>query len=174
MLFCIAFSVWVTGCAPSVKDSAAIKTATTTPNKPKKKRVKPSSVPHPNLEKIKAKRKAIYDSLVLVNTDTSKFVFIEHQPEFPGGPRAMMHYIGSSMRYPATAQRDKVSGRVIGTFIINENGEITEPEILKSVRWDVDNEFLRIVKGMPAWIPGFQNGKAVKVKFTVPVYFGGN
>src|SRR5690606_661160 len=144
------------------KKSVAAKTGKT-------KNVKPSSIPHPALEKIKAYRKAEYDSLVLANADPSQPVFVEYKPDFPGGPQAMMRFLKVSIRHPATARRDKVSGRVIGSFVVDENGEITDPKIIKSVRWDIDQEYMRVIKSMPAWIPGFQNGKAVKVVFTVPV-----
>ncbi|MBK0401779.1 energy transducer TonB [Adhaeribacter sp. BT258] len=129
--------------------------------------VKPSSIPHPDLEKVKARQKFLYDSLAAISED----VFIEQHPQYPGGQDAMMKFLSSSVKYPETAMRDRISGQVIGSFVVDQNGEITDPKILKSVREDIDQEFIRIIMSMPAWKPGFQNGRAVKVRYNIPIDF---
>lgn len=75
------------------------------------------------------------------------------------------------MQYPTKAQTEGIQGRVIVQFIVDENGYIIEPNIVRSVEPSLDEEALRIIKTLPKWKPGTLQGKAVKVKYTVPVAF---
>ena len=92
-------------------------------------------------------------------------------PEFPGGKEAMMKYLAQNIVYPATAVEDTVEGKVIVGFVVSTEGEITEVEVNKGVRSDLDAEAVRVVKAMPRWKSGKQNGKPVNVRFTLPIKF---
>jgi TonB family protein len=131
----------------------------------------PAKLPIPDLAKIKERKKSEYDSMVTAASEGAGFIFIEQQPQFPGGQQALMDYLRSAVRYPATAVRDNVTGMVVGSFVVSENGEISDVKIIKSVRDDIDQEFIRIIRAMPNWVPGFQNGKAVKVRYNIPMRF---
>ena len=99
------------------------------------------------------------------------FQVVEQMPEFPGGMEALMKYLQKNIKYPSRAQDNNVQGRVMVTFVVNKDGTIVDPEVIKAVDKDLDNEALRVVKGMPKWNPGKQRGKPVRVKYTVPVTF---
>ena len=99
------------------------------------------------------------------------FVIVENQPEYPGGPMAMMQYLASTLTYPDECKEQGIQGRVLVAFVVNADGSITNPEIVKSVHPALDAEALKAVVSMPAWKPGTQNGKNVRVKFTIPVNF---
>jgi TonB family protein len=107
--------------------------------------------------------------------DTSQvFMVVEEKPEFPGGEAALMEYLRSNLQYPERCKENKVQGRVLITFVVNKDGSIVEPAVVKSagpVGVELDVEALRVISGMPAWTPGKQNGEAVRVQFTVPVVF---
>jgi len=96
---------------------------------------------------------------------------IDQMPEFPGGMDAMLQFINDNMKYPTKAQTDGIQGRVAVQFIVDENGYIIEPNIVRSVEPSLDKEALRLIKMLPQWKPGTLKGKAVKVKYTVPVAF---
>ncbi len=96
---------------------------------------------------------------------------VEQAPQFPGGPQALMKWIGENVRYPVAAQEAGVQGRVICQFVIQADGTIGETKIMRGVSPELDAEALRIVKAMPAWTPGMQDGQAVNVRYTLPVTF---
>lgn len=95
----------------------------------------------------------------------------ESMPEFPGGTEALLEYLRSNVKYPAICKKEKIQGRVAITFIIEKDGSIGEPEVVKSVNPYLDKEALRVISAMPKWKPGSQNGKPVRVKYTIPVNF---
>ena len=95
----------------------------------------------------------------------------ETMPYFPGGQELLLKYLADNIKYPASAVKAKKQGRVIVTFIVQKDGSVTHAKIAKSVDPELDAEALRIVKGMPKWTPGTQNGKPVNVKYTLPVNF---
>ena len=101
------------------------------------------------------------------------FVFdvVEQMPSFPGGMKAMMDYLARNIRYPANAKNDLIEGRVILQFIVDKKGRLSDIKVVKSVEPYLDAEAVRVVKSMPRWNPGMQNGKAVKVRYTLPVTF---
>ena len=99
------------------------------------------------------------------------FMVVEEQPEFPGGLEEMVKHIQATIRYPEQARKDSIQGRVLVTFVINKDGKIVEPEVVKSVHPLLDEEALKMVKEMPDWKPGVQKGKPVRVKYTIPVNF---
>ena len=103
--------------------------------------------------------------------ETKVFDVVEQMPSFPGGPSALMQYLASNIKYPVVAEENGVQGRVIVTFVVEKDGSITDVRVVKSVDPSLDKEAQRVVKSMPKWIPGKQNGSAVRVKYTVPVTF---
>ena len=103
--------------------------------------------------------------------ETKVFDVVEQMPSFPGGPSALMQYLSSNIKYPVVAEENGVQGRVVCTFVVERDGSITDVRVIKSVDPSLDKEAVRVVKGMPKWIPGKQNGSAVRVKYTVPVTF---
>lgn len=103
--------------------------------------------------------------------ETKVFDVVEVMPSFPGGQSALFEYLSKNIKYPVVAEENGVQGRVIVTFVVERNGSITDVQVAKSVDPSLDKEAVRVVKSMPHWIPGKQNGSAVRVKFTVPVTF---
>ena len=106
--------------------------------------------------------------------DTTKNVVYdvtETMPQFPGGQGVMMKYLAANIKYPASAVKAKKQGRVIVAFVIQKDGSVTNARIVKSVDPELDAEALRIVKAMPNWTPGTQDGKPVNVNYTIPVVF---
>lgn len=119
----------------------------------------------------KAEAKA---SDAIAPADTTKNVVYdvtETMPQFPGGQEMMMKYLAANIKYPASAVKAKKQGRVIVTFVIQKDGSVTKARIARSVDPELDAEALRIVKAMPNWTPGTQDGKPVNVKYTIPVIF---
>ena len=103
--------------------------------------------------------------------ETKVFDVVEQMPSFPGGQSALLQYLSSNIKYPVVAEENGVQGRVIVTFVVERDGSITDVRVVKSVDPSLDKEAQRVVKSMPKWIPGKQNGSAVRVKYTVPVTF---
>ena len=103
--------------------------------------------------------------------ETKVFDVVEVMPTFPGGQQALFEWLSKNIKYPVVAEENGVQGRVIVTFVVERNGSITDVQVAKSVDPSLDKEAVRVVKAMPHWIPGKQNGSAVRVKFTVPVTF---
>lgn len=101
------------------------------------------------------------------------FVFgvVEQMPSFPGGKKAMMDYLKENTEYPAKAVKNKIQGRVIVQFTVDEKGRLSDIKVVKSVEPSLNAEAVRVVKSMPRWNPGTQQGKAVKVRYTLPVTF---
>ena len=99
------------------------------------------------------------------------FQVVEEMPEFPGGMAECLKFIGKNIKYPTIAQENGVHGRVIIKFVVNQDGSIVDPVVMRSVDPYLDKEALRVIKMMPKWKPGKQRGKAVRVKYTVPVPF---
>ena len=96
---------------------------------------------------------------------------VEQMPEYPGGLTALMNYLRTNTRYPAAAQKAGIEGRVIVSFIVEPNGSVSNVEIVRSVDTDLDQEALRVVRQMPKWKPGKQDGSIVRVKFHLPIKF---
>ena len=103
--------------------------------------------------------------------ETKVFDVVEQMPQFPGGPNALFEYLSKNIKYPVVAEENGIQGRVIVTFVVERDGSITDVKVAKSVDPSLDKEAMRVVKSMPHWIPGKQNGSAVRVKYTVPVTF---
>ena len=99
------------------------------------------------------------------------FKVVEDMPAFPGGMEAMIQFISSNIKYPADVKKQKVDGRVLVNFVVEKDGSITEVKVIKPAFPSLDAEAVRVVKAMPKWKPGYQNGKAVRVQFTMPINF---
>lgn len=95
----------------------------------------------------------------------------EESPEFPGGTNALMGYLRGNMVIPDSCRENNIQGRVLVTFIVEKDGSISNPVVIKSVNRLLDAEALRLISNMPKWKPGRQNGEAHRVKFTVPINF---
>lgn len=102
------------------------------------------------------------------------FVSIETQPEFPGGLSKFYKYLSNNTKYPKAARKDKIGGKVILSFVIEKDGHITEVEVLKGIRDDLDAEAVNVILRSPNWSPGIQSGKAVRVKYNIDVNFNLN
>ena len=113
--------------------------------------------------------------------DTTIYEVVEKMPEYPGGIEVITKYIRTCTKNywervypegkPVYPCEQGIVGRVVVSLTINENGQVTDPEILRSSEKDLDKEAIRIVKSMPRWIPGEHKGKKVKVRFTLPIQF---
>ena len=99
------------------------------------------------------------------------FQVVEQMPEFPGGMEALLQYLGKNIKYPASAQENGIQGKSIIEFVVNKDGSIVDPKVIKSLDAACDKEAMRVIKAMPKWTPGKQRGKPVRVKYTVPVSF---
>ena len=102
---------------------------------------------------------------------TKVFDVVEEMPSFPGGSAALMSYLNGNTKYPVVAQENGVQGKVIISFVVERDGSISDVKVARSVDPSLDREAQRVVKSMPRWTPGKQNGQTVRVKYTVPVVF---
>ena len=108
------------------------------------------------------------------NTDTpcgKVYQVVEQMPQFPGGQAAMMKFIADSLSYPSVVCTGGVEGRIVVRFVVDCKGNIVNPLVVRSVDPLLDREAIRLVKSMPKWIPGRQNGKLVCVIYNVPIRF---
>ncbi len=99
------------------------------------------------------------------------FVVVEEQPSFKEGVKAMMNFIESEMKYPVIAKEKGIQGRVIVNYIVEKDGSITNPQIVRGVDPSLDKEAIRIIEAMPKWNPGLQRDERVRVKYTLPISF---
>lgn len=96
---------------------------------------------------------------------------VEVMPQFPGGNVELMRYLGTNIKYPTIAAENGIQGRVVLKFVVSKDGSISNIQIVRSLDPSCDKEAIRVIKGMPKWIPGMQNGHPVAVYFTLPVLF---
>lgn len=99
------------------------------------------------------------------------FDIVEQQPMFPGGPSALMKFLSDNTKYPVVAQENGVQGRVTVQFVVEKDGSVSDVHVLRGVDPSLDKEAVRVVKSMPKWTPGKQNGITVRVNYRVPVLF---
>lgn len=127
----------------------------------------------PEVAEVQQKAEAKASDAIAPADTTKKVVYdvTETMPQFPGGQEVLLKYLAANIKYPASAVKAKKQGRVIVTFIIQKDGSVAKARIAKSVDPELDAEALRIVKAMPNWTPGTQDGKPVNVKYTIPVVF---
>lgn len=96
---------------------------------------------------------------------------VEVMPEFPGGPQALMDYLNANVIFPKIAEENGIQGKVVVSFVIDIDGSVTDVQVVQSVHPALDKEAMRVIKNMPKWIPGKHDGKAVQVKYSVPINF---
>ena len=112
------------------------------------------------------------DLLLRRSLDKEVYTIVEKQPEFPGGLDSLRTYLVNHTRYPEAAAKAKVAGRVLASFIVRKDGRIDTIEVLTGPGFGCDEEAIRIIKGMPQWKPGSQDGRLLNVKYHLPIYFG--
>jgi periplasmic protein TonB len=115
-----------------------------------------------------------FPSAITIVDDTPKdeiFLFVDQMPVFPGGEDALLRFLASTVRYPSDALHNNIDGRVFVQFVIDAKGKVTNVTIIRSVHPSLDREALRVVNSMPDWTPGMQNGRRVRVSYTVPIMF---
>ena len=108
---------------------------------------------------------------VVAQKNQKVFDVVEQMPEYPGGIQALFEYLSQNVKYPVDAEKQKVEGRVIATFVVETDGSISSIEVVKPAFPSLDAEAIRVLSGMPKWTPGKQSGKEVRVKYTVPINF---
>ena len=116
---------------------------------------------------------AVVDIPKVKETPQEKVIFqvVEEMPEFPGGMAEAMKFLAKNIKYPVAAQEAKIEGRVIVQFVIERDGSVSDVKVMRGVNSELDAEAIRVVSMMPKWIPGKQRGKAVAVKYTMPIMF---
>ena len=99
------------------------------------------------------------------------FTVVENDPEFPGGMDALYKYLAQNIKYPQLARDNGITGKVYVQFVVEKDGSIANPKVLRDIGGGCGQEAIRVVKSMPKWTPGKQRGKAVRVQFNLPVNF---
>lgn len=99
------------------------------------------------------------------------FLAVEQQPEYPGGLEALRSFLTNNLHYPRTAASAGIAGRVYVSFIVNSDGSLTDVQVQKGIGFGCDEEAIRVLQKMPRWRPGKQAGRAVRVKYTLPISF---
>ena len=108
---------------------------------------------------------------VTVIGNDSIYHTVEEMPAFPGGETKLFNYLSENIIYPKLAKEKNTTGKVYATFIVETDGSVYDVSILRGIGDGCDEEVIRIINAMPKWTPGFQDGKAVKVKYILPVAF---
>ena len=96
---------------------------------------------------------------------------VEDAPEFPGGNAKLMEFLSKNIHYPKNAEKNGIQGRVVVKFVVDKDGSIVDPRVVRSVDPALDKEALRVIKAMPKWKPGKRDGEPVRVEYTMPVNF---
>lgn len=99
------------------------------------------------------------------------FTYVEQMPEFPGGDQALLQFLQKNLRYPPAARENGIEGTEVVQFVVDESGNISDIQVLRDIGGGCADEATRVVKMMPPWKPGRQNGNAVKVYFKLPITF---
>ena len=109
-------------------------------------------------------------------TDTTEKIYthVEHSPEYPGGDGELLKFVQKNLQWPPEREADEICGTITVRFIIGTNGEVVNPTIIKSCGKGWDAELIRVIKLLPKFKPGIQNGKFVKVYFNLPIHFEHN
>ncbi|WP_073280858.1 TonB family protein [Hymenobacter psychrotolerans] len=107
-------------------------------------------------------------------TEAKVYTYVEQMPQYPGGMEAMQQYLRTNLRYPAQARTNAVEGKVFVSFVVPPTGKPTNAKVVKGIGSGCDEEALRLIKDMPVWTPGKQNGRVVSVNYTIPITFSLN
>lgn len=135
-----------------------------------------ASIYHQGLGGLKDPEKAEYWARkykdVAATGEITKVVDVpDVNPQFPGGDKALMEWLGENLHYPQQAAKEHATGRVLVNFVINTDGSTDEVKVLRSAHPSLDEEAMRVIKIMPKWEPGKKDGKVVRVRYTLPVTF---
>ena len=103
--------------------------------------------------------------------DGRVFDVVEEQPRYPGGTNALMTYLRDNIKYPAEAAKAGIQGKVIVQFVVGKDGTVRDVKPIRNISPELDAEAVRVVAAMPKWVPGYQRGEAVNVRYTLPVNF---
>jgi len=106
-----------------------------------------------------------------VAEEEKPYTIIEQMPQFPGGDAELLSYISKNLKYPVIAQENGIQGKVIIRFVVSKTGAISNVEVLRSLDSACDKEAMRVVRTLPNWIPGKQNGVNVPVYYVLPITF---
>ena len=99
------------------------------------------------------------------------FTAVEQEPKFPGGEDAFRNYLGKNIRYPAIAKENNVQGKVFLSFVVERDGTLTDLKVVRGIGSGCDDEAMRVLRNSPKWKPGIQNGRPVRVSYTIPISF---
>lgn len=105
------------------------------------------------------------------NDEALSLQVVEDMPQFPGGPIEFMKWLTRNLKYPTIAQQGKMQGKVVAEFIVNKDGSVTDVRIVHSLAPPCDNEALRVLRMMPRWQAGLDNGKPCRTKVRIPIVF---
>lgn len=109
---------------------------------------------------------------VIADPDEGKvYTYVEEMPTFPGGENEMYSYIKKNVKYPALARENNISGKVYVNFVVDKDGNIKDVKLIRGIGGGCDEEALRVIKSMPNWKPGKQNGRSVPVSYNMPINF---
>lgn len=126
-----------------------------------------SKITHKNL----SESNQLNDRTLNEDNSIADFASVEVMPEFPGGQAGWGKYLEKSMKYPPIARENNITGRVIVSFVVEKNGELTDIVVVRGIGSGCDEEALRLLKNSPSWKPGIQNGRSVRVAYTIPIFF---
>jgi TonB family protein len=115
--------------------------------------------------------KYVKEPSVNKSIEKEAYTYVEQMPEYIGGVEALLKFISSNVKYPADAKQNGVEGKVLVQFIVDEQGKVVYPKIIKGVGFGCDEEAIRVVNLLKGWKPGMQGGKPVKVKMVIPFVF---
>ena len=123
--------------------------------------------------KVEVKAETGEDTAQIKSADPTDKAYevVEQMPTFKGGDAALMKYLSENIKYPEAAEKAGEQGRVVVNFIVEKDGAVSNVKVVRSVTPTLDAEAVRVIKAMPKWVPGKQDGKLVRVKYNVPVSF---
>ncbi len=107
----------------------------------------------------------------IFNDDNDYFITVDNMPEFPGGDKGLIEYINKKIKYPSSAKKQNITGKVYVSFIVEKSGYVTNVKVVKGVDKKLDNEAVRVIRSLPKYKPGTKRGEKVRVLFTIPINF---
>ena len=107
----------------------------------------------------------------IAQTEQETFKEVDQLPEYPGGQTAMYQFMAENLKYPSAAREKGIEGTVVVSYIVNVDGSISNPEILRGIGGGCDEEAIRIVKAFPTWSPGIKDGKKVRTEMRLPIRY---
>jgi periplasmic protein TonB len=103
--------------------------------------------------------------------EDKSFTFVEEKPKFPGGEKALKSYLKKNVNIPEMAKKNGAQGKVFVSFVVEKDGSVSEPKVVRGIGNGCDDEAVRVVKSMPKWSPAKLNGQPVKIRYTIPIVF---